>query len=111
MPVESALVMVREGLAPKRFILAKEVTVIGRKEDCDLRIPLSEISRRHCKLVKTGMGLRVEDMGSSNGTLVNGQRVNEIDLEPGDRLTIGSISFVVQIDGDPPVEEAPPTLD
>jgi pSer/pThr/pTyr-binding forkhead associated (FHA) protein len=108
MPVDSALVMVREGQPPRLFVLAKEVTVIGRKEDCDLRIPLSEISRRHCKLVKTGMGLRVEDMGSSNGTLVNGQRVNEIDLEPGDRLTVGSMSFVVQIDGDPPVEEVSP---
>lgn len=108
MPVESALVMVREGQPPRRFVLAKEVTVIGRKEDCDLRIPLSEISRRHCKLVKTDTGLRVEDMGSSNGTLVNGQKINEIDLEPGDRLTVGSMSFVVQIDGDPPVEEASP---
>jgi len=85
----------------RSFSIVRDVTVIGRREDCDFRIPLGEISRKHCRLIKDGDTLRAEDLGSSNGTYVNGERVQEAELSPGDTLKVGSVVFVVQIDGLP----------
>lgn len=85
----------------RSFPLKSDVTVIGRREDCDLRIPLTEISRKHCRLVKESDALRLEDLGSSNGTYHNGSRVQESAVQPGDQLQIGPVVFTVQIDGFP----------
>jgi pSer/pThr/pTyr-binding forkhead associated (FHA) protein len=95
----------------RRFPLQRDVTVIGRREDCDLRIPLTEVSRKHCRLVKDANGLRLEDLGSSNGTFHNGSRVQESLVQPGDHVQIGPVLFTVQIDGFPSDEmiEAPGT--
>jgi predicted component of type VI protein secretion system len=84
------------------------MTVIGRREDCDLRIPLGEVSRKHCRLVRDGDTLKLEDLGSSNGTFLNGQRVQEALLSPGDTIQVGPVVFAVQIDGEPPEEELNP---
>jgi pSer/pThr/pTyr-binding forkhead associated (FHA) protein len=106
--MQVVLVMFRGEGGRRSFSLARDVSIIGRREDCDFRIPLSEISRRHCRLIRDGDALRIEDMGSSNGTFVNGTRVQEAVLQPGDTLHIGSITFVVQVDGVPAEEEMRP---
>lgn len=92
----------------RSFSLTRDITVIGRREDCDLRIPLGEISRKHCRLVRDGDSLRLEDLGSSNGTYHNGQRVQEAILSPGDSIQVGPLVFVLQIDGTPPDDELAP---
>jgi pSer/pThr/pTyr-binding forkhead associated (FHA) protein len=93
----------------RSFSVVKESTVIGRREDCDLRIPVSEVSRKHCRIVKDGDQLRVEDLGSSNGTYHNGQRVQGgTVLNPGDSVQVGPVVFVVQIDGNPPDDDLMP---
>jgi pSer/pThr/pTyr-binding forkhead associated (FHA) protein len=84
--------------------------VIGRREDCDLRIPLSEVSRKHCRFLRDGDGLRIEDLGSSNGTYHNGQRVQEALISPGDTIQVGPVVFCVQIDGVPAEEDMSPIL-
>ncbi|HEX2974108.1 MAG TPA: FHA domain-containing protein [Tepidisphaeraceae bacterium] len=81
---------------------------IGRREDCDIRIPLGEVSRKHCRLIMQGDALRLEDLGSSNGTFLNGQRVQESVVQPGDRLQIGPVAFTVQINGVPADDEIQP---
>ncbi len=85
----------------RRFPLQRDITVIGRREDCDLRIPLTEVSRKHCRLVQDANALRLEDLGSSNGTFHNGNRVQQTIVEPGDRVQVGPVLFIVQIDGIP----------
>lgn len=102
------LVMFRGEGERRSFSLVRDVTVIGRREDCDFRIPLGEISRKHCRLIKDGESLRAEDLGSSNGTFVNGQRVQEAELSPGDTLKVGSVVFVVQMDGVPAESDMKP---
>lgn len=92
----------------RSFSLTRDITVIGRREDCDLRIPLGEVSRKHCRLVRDGDSLRLEDLGSSNGTYHNGQRVQEALLSPGDSIQVGPLVFVLQIDGHPPDDELAP---
>jgi pSer/pThr/pTyr-binding forkhead associated (FHA) protein len=69
---------------------------------------LGEVSRKHCRLTKDKGQVRVEDLGSSNGTYVNGQRVPQADLQPGDSLQVGPVVFVVQIDGFPQDEDLRP---
>ena len=95
------LVMYRESGQRKDFDLRREVTVIGRKEDCDLRIPLQEISRKHCEVSVARGAVSVKDLGSANGTYVNDERVTEQSLSPGDRLAVGPVVFTVQVDGEP----------
>ena len=92
----------------RSFSLTRDITVIGRREDCDLRIPLGEVSRKHCRLVRDGDSLRLEDLGSSNGTYHNGQRVQEAILSPGDSIQVGPLVFVLQMDGVPADEDLAP---
>ena len=95
------LVMFREDGTRVDFPLTKPVTLIGRKETCDIRIPLAEVSRRHSEVRVDEVSVVVKDGGSANGTYVNNRRVAEEKLAPGDHLIIGPVVFTVQVDGDP----------
>lgn len=108
--MQAVLVMFRSDGDRRSFSLTRDITVIGRREDCDLRIPLGEISRKHCRLVRDGDSLRLEDLGSSNGTYHNGQRVQEAILSPGDSIQVGPLVFVLQVDGVPPEDELAPVI-
>lgn len=108
--MQIVLVMFRDNGQRRSFSLTRDVTVIGRREDCDFRIPLGEVSRKHCRLLRQGDGVRVEDLGSSNGTFVNGRRVQEAELHAGDTLQIGPLAFVLQLDGQPDEEHMSPVL-
>lgn len=94
------LVMFKANGQKKEFNVTNETTIIGRGEECDLRIPLAGVSRQHCELAK-GEELVIKDKASSNGTYVNNRRVNEVALKAGDRVVVGPIVFTVQIDGKP----------
>lgn len=106
--MEVVLVMFKADGHTRSFPLTRDVTVMGRREDCDLRIPLTEVSRKHCRLVKEGDSLRIEDLGSSNGTFQNGQRIQEALLRPGDYIQVGPVVFAVQIDGLPAADAIRP---
>ncbi len=106
--MQAILVMFRADGERRSFSIARDMTVIGRREDCDLRIPLGEVSRKHCRMVRDGETLRLEDLGSSNGTFHNGHRVQEATLAPGDSVQIGPVVFVLQVDGVPADEELNP---
>src|SRR2546421_12169112 len=106
--MQVVLVMFRADGERKSFSITRDVTVMGRREDCDFRIPLGDISRKHCRLIKEDEALKVEDLGSSNGTYVNGKRVHDAELAPGDTVQIGPVVFVVQLDGQPADEELHP---
>ncbi len=90
-----------KGQERREFPLAQEKTIIGRRQDCHLRIPTSDVSRQHCVLLLQGGGVVVKDQGSANGTFVNDKRIAQTELKAGDRLRIGPVSFIVQIDGQP----------
>jgi pSer/pThr/pTyr-binding forkhead associated (FHA) protein len=80
--------------------IAAEETVVGRHRDCTLRIPSAEVSRRHCILHLKDDVLKIEDLGSLNGTYVNGDRITGTqELHPGDRLEIGPVIFAVEYEG------------
>jgi pSer/pThr/pTyr-binding forkhead associated (FHA) protein len=78
----------------------KTEIVLGRHSEVDMRLPLPEVSRRHCRLTWSSGVWRVFDLQSANGTYVNGESVNEATLHPGDTLQIGGFAFVVAIAAD-----------
>ena len=97
-----ALVLLRDNGSPRSFALDEELTIIGRSEACNLRIPLGDVSRRHCSVMRAADGEgRLQDLGSSNGTYVNGRRVQESPLLAGDVIHIGKLKFLLQVDGQP----------
>ena len=100
--MEIKLVMFKNDGQRKDFPVSGPITAIGRGEDCGLRVPLLSVSRRHCELSLTDQGIKVKDMGSSNGTYVNNKRISgEMVLKAGDRIAVGPVVFTVQIDGWP----------
>jgi pSer/pThr/pTyr-binding forkhead associated (FHA) protein len=66
------------------------------------------ISRRHCEVNMDQGVLTVRDLGSRNGTFVNGERTDETILDPGDEIQIGPLKFIVQVDGVPQDKDLPP---
>ena len=75
---------------------ANKEVVVGRDESCTLRLVTGDVSRKHCAIRVTDEGIWVRDLGSSNGTIVNGFRiVQETLLKPGDTLRIGPMVFQV----------------
>ena len=100
--MNAKLVMYTNDGQRRVFSLSKPVTVIGRAEDCDLKIPLANVSRHHCQLSLSGEDLvTVKDLGSTNGTYVNTKPVEEVQLNPGDRLTVGPVVLTLKLNGVP----------
>ncbi len=99
--VEAALVHVRSDGKQQLVPLKAGKVVLGREKDCQLRIPSGQISRHHCELISGGSGVRIRDLGSSNGTFVNGQKIEDAELAAGYVIAVGSMLFVVQINGEP----------
>jgi pSer/pThr/pTyr-binding forkhead associated (FHA) protein len=99
--MDVSLVLFKKGGERKTFVLPGSKALIGRGTDCNFRIPLLSISRRHCELTFNDATLHVHDLGSRNGTFVNGMRIINAVLRPGDFLRIGPVLFGIQIDGRP----------
>jgi hypothetical protein len=70
------------------------LTTIGRTPDNQIVVPIREVSRRHAEIVLTEGGYVVKDLGSPNGTFVNGERITEHRLQDGDRIAMGGQVFV-----------------
>jgi pSer/pThr/pTyr-binding forkhead associated (FHA) protein len=78
----------------------RDITVIGRRDYCDIRIDHPSISKRHCVLVRTAGLLILRDLASTNGTKVKGQRIRWAALLPGDRVSVGGYKLRVYLGPD-----------
>jgi pSer/pThr/pTyr-binding forkhead associated (FHA) protein len=76
--------------------LTKDMTLFGRDEDCDVKLDHKSVSKLHCVIVKTDGVLLLRDLGSTNGTRVNGQRVRRAALLPNDTLAIANVKYTVK---------------
>ncbi|MEZ4266847.1 MAG: FHA domain-containing protein [Myxococcota bacterium] len=91
------LIGVGGDVAGREFHVKGGSVTIGRAPSNRIQTTEALASREHCRLTPTGQGLLLEDLGSANGTLVNGQPVRRAVLAYGDRITIGSASWVYEM--------------
>jgi DNA-binding NtrC family response regulator len=84
---------------PAAFPLARGTTVIGRDAQADIVLPVTAVSRRHAEIRKEGGAFLIRDLGSRNGTLVNGHPVTEDELEPLDEIRIGDAILKLVAEG------------
>jgi pSer/pThr/pTyr-binding forkhead associated (FHA) protein len=111
---EKVILHIKNGIAPDRKIVfpSRAVCSAGRAEDCFLRFPQPDISRRHCLLVIDPPSIHIRDLGSRNGTFVNGKLIGQrpqdespeevemrdYDLQEGDEVRIGSALISVSLE-------------
>ncbi len=99
------LVPLRAGTAPP-IAIPRPVILVGRHAECDVRIDLAQISRRHCCLAIAYDRLIIRDLGSRHGVRVNGHLIDEAQLWHGDEVAIANLLFRV----DAPQSSQPPPL-
>ena len=94
--------------------LLKPTLLVGRRESCEIVLRFANVSPHHCQLTKNGGYLNVKDMKSRNGLKVNGTRITEKRLDPGDELSVAKHNYVINYSpmelgalGPPPVENLP----
>src|SRR5437762_7295116 len=74
--------------------------VIGRSSDLDMVLVEDMVSRKHAKIITDDRTVSIQDLGSTNGTFVNGEKIRKVELKDGDRILIGtSIIKLVALDG------------
>lgn len=93
MSLDADAELVQIGKDTRVWPLSKETVVIGRGDWCDVMIPDPGVSRRHAEIRREGDEWVVLDLGSTNGTEINGKRVNRHRLAVGDRLVIGETTL------------------
>jgi len=79
------------------FFLEKPESLVGRMEDCDVILPDASISSHHCKLLQDRNHIRVVDLGSTNGTRINGELINEGMLQVGDEFQVGAVLITMHV--------------
>jgi pSer/pThr/pTyr-binding forkhead associated (FHA) protein len=92
----------------KALIFPRGEYVFGRGQECHIRPNSSWVSRQHCLLHVAEASASLRDLGSTNGTLVNGKRiVGERLLADGDEVQVGPLVFQIHLEVDAPVAEPP----
>ena len=92
----------------REIAITKDEFLIGRGIDCDLRLRTSNVSRHHCLLRFRADETTLQDLGSANGTFVNGQRVrSQTALVHGDEISLGDFHCVLEMTGQSGVDWGP----
>jgi pSer/pThr/pTyr-binding forkhead associated (FHA) protein len=81
-----------------KVTIKKPEFLIGRSQECHLCAGSSAVSRKHCAILRTDNRVAVKDLGSRNGTLVNGKKIEgEVELASGDEITVGPLKFLITL--------------
>ena len=78
-------------------VVADKPLVVGRLSECDIVINNSSVSRRHAEFWRTPQGVAIRDLGSTNGTFVNGHKVDAVSLSPRDEVEIGGQMMRIEL--------------
>jgi hypothetical protein len=92
------LVFEAPGLPPREVLVDRDVLVIGRGSEADVRLSDVGVSRRHAEVRREGDEVFLVDLGSTNGTMLSGRPVERVRLTPGDRITCGRSVLVYRRD-------------
>lgn len=91
--------------------LRKPVLIVGRRPSCDIQLDFPNVSSKHCEMAFVNGYWRLRDLHSSNGVKVNGVRIDEKFVQPGDAIAFAKHKFEIEYTPDPnaaPIEEADP---
>ncbi len=81
----------------RSFAVGDRPLVIGRSPDVDVTVNDSNVSRQHAEVWRTPEGIAIRDLGSTNGTVVNGQVIDAVSLSPRDEVSIGNVRFRIEM--------------
>src|SRR5262245_40911061 len=84
--------IIDEGQGQREQTLDRDVTTVGRAAGNTIVVKVAEISRRHFQILKERGAFFIEDLGSSNGTRVNGRQIAKMELRDGDVISVGKLS-------------------
>lgn len=100
-------ILIRSGEISETLRLSAFSTVIGRSRSCDVVLPDTTVSGHHIRIVRQGKVYVLREMEAKNGTFVNGVRLRERILRPGDEIRIGRTTIVFQAEAEAPSPPAP----
>src|SRR5437763_2968263 len=92
------LVLLSAGMAGRSHELKVDKTTIGRLEDNTFQIPEPSVSSHHCEVLLNGNDVVIKDLNSTNGTFINGDKISESKLKPGQVLRLGQIELRLETD-------------
>lgn len=87
------LVLLSEGFNGRSYELKVEKTTVGRVSDNAFEIPEASVSSHHAEIILRGNDVLIRDLGSTNGTFINGEKISEAVLKPGQTLRFGTIDL------------------
>jgi pSer/pThr/pTyr-binding forkhead associated (FHA) protein len=93
------LVVLSEGLTGRSHELKVDKTTVGRLEDNSFQIAEQSVSSHHCEVLLKGSDVIVRDLNSTNGTYINGEKISEKVLKPGQILRLGNVEARLETDG------------
>jgi pSer/pThr/pTyr-binding forkhead associated (FHA) protein len=93
------LVVLSAGMTGRTHELKVDKTTVGRLEDNTFQIPEPSVSSHHCEVLLNGTEVRVRDLNSTNGTYINGEKITESVLKPGQTLRLGQIELRLEAGG------------
>jgi pSer/pThr/pTyr-binding forkhead associated (FHA) protein len=99
------LVILTQGMTGRTHELKVDKTTIGRVEDNTFQIAESSVSSHHCEVLLRGEEVVVKDLNSTNGTFINGEKITESVLKPGNTLRVGQIEL--RLENGAPAPPAP----
>src|SRR5580704_2424495 len=102
----SKLVILNQGMTGRTFELNIERTTVGRVEDNTFQIADGSVSSHHAEIVLRGSDIVIRDIGSTNGTFINNEKITEAVLKPGQTLRFGQVEL--KIDDGKPAGAPPP---
>ena len=94
------LVILNQGMTGRTFELNVERNTVGRVEDNTFQIADASVSSHHAEILLRGADIVIKDLNSTNGTFINGEKVSEVVLKPGQTLRFGQVELKID-DGKP----------
>ena len=102
------LVILSSGMAGRSLELKVDRTTIGRVDDNMFPIAEASVSSHHCEVLLRGSDVVIHDLNSTNGTFINGEKITESVLKPGQTLRLGQVELRLETEGAPTSSTPPP---
>jgi len=101
------IVLLSEGFNGRTYELKVDRTTVGRVSDNAFEIPEASVSSHHAEIILQGNDVLIRDLGSTNGTFVNGEKITEAVLKPGQTLRFGTVEMRLDTGEEPPAGAKP----